>query len=240
MSFGAGGGSARSREWSGVDPSVMGLIGTPLGEWLSGMFEREYIPRENSIYTGMFPSGYETKITGLQGATPYRGKMVAGLGEGVRDLVAKGREPFTSVMDISPEAKEARWQSMYARPFEQETLPRIREAYGGPGGYYQSERMESERRAAEDLAYSRATFEQEQEDRAMGAARGLGEYETTGLGGLARSIAQERLNRRFEEFLRTRPEYSPYIQMILSLMGATPTSWGVSSSHQWNLGGGLS
>jgi len=214
---------SKQKSYAGMDPYMKSALADPLTAYLSRMVGK--------------------------GATPYTGQMVAELTPGQRAAMGDIRGAFGRVMATAPEDIQKRYEAQIRAPamfeWEEFVQPEIKEAYGGPGGYYSSERMEAERRGAEDLgrylASTRAQMETEMEERSMAAAMGLGEFETAGLGGLERRIQQEKLLRSFEEFIRTSPEASPWIEMIMQLLGVGryEASRGYAKAGGGGGGGGL-
>ena len=153
----------------------------------------------------------------------YPGQMVAPM---TPEQMASGGIARTTLQDlatVSPERVQQRWE-LFGRPA-------AREAYGGAGSYYSTERMQGEARAAQE-------YQLAEESRATGAAQALSAYETTGLGGLAQQLEQQRLTAMMQEWLRTQPEYSPYIQYLIDILGLSyyAASKGEARSFGMNMG----
>lgn len=194
-------------------------------------------------------------VIGMKGATPYEGQFVAPLTEQesqvINELMAyypEAQSAFSKIANLNPEELSRRFAAQYADPakkyWEEIVNPTIREAYGGPGSYYSSERMEAERKAAEDLATELAAqesaFRTEAETRAMEAALGGAEYAKAAgeVTALPRELRQKELEATYQEFLRVAPEYSPYIDYILKLLTGPweTTSTGEAKESGFNIG----
>ena len=214
MSIGSGG-SKSSQYSSSITrlPEYTQSVGGSFADWLQSQFGTE----------------------GLAGATPYTGKLTAGLSEGEQAVIDQlmayyptATGAFQQVASISPEELEERWKTQYYDPamkiWSEVTEPAIREAYGGPGGYYSSERQRAQVQSAEDLATemaaSRSEYMTEAENRALEAIMSQAEYAGTvaDVSSAQREVEQASLTAQYDEWLRTQPENSPYIEYIISLL----------------------
>lgn len=241
MSVGMQGGGSKSSQKSYSLTQLPGYttpVGTSFAEWLQSQFG---------------PEGE------LVGAAPYTGRLTAGLTEGEQAVIDQlmgyypmATKAFQQVAGISPEELESRWTSQYYEPAKkiwgEITEPAIREAYGGPGGYYSSERQEAQRKGAEDfateMAASRAEYMTEAEQRGLDAVMQQAQYASTisDVAAREREVEQAALTAQYNEWLRTQPENSPYIQYILSLLNIQPetVSYGLGYSKAFSGGGSFS
>ena len=234
MSIGGGGSKSSSTQFA-MPTFEQRAVARPFSRWLTSRFD---------------PATGE-----MMAAEPYTGLLTAPLGEGERgvidQLIAQYPEMsgyFKQVADISPETLESRWRSQYYDPavklWGEITEPAIREAYGGPGGYYSSERMEAQRKSSQDLATElargRAEYMTEAEQRGLEAVMQGAQYAGAvgDIAALPREIEQQALTAQLEEWLRTRPEYSPYIEQILTFLSGPGIQYGTSKavSQQSSIG----
>jgi hypothetical protein len=148
--------------------------------------------------------------------------------------------------DVSPEAAQMYFEKVvkpqYMRNLEEVVLPKIKEAYAGPG-YYGSSRARAMTRAAEqtaqslDEAYGKLMYNEELAKRqalenAMNRSLKTEQLYSTELGQagqLARSIEQERVASDLQKFLmgeevngKRSPYYHPAVNLALSLLGFSP------------------
>jgi hypothetical protein len=156
--------------------------------------------------------------------------------------------------DVSPEAAQTYFEKtikpQYTRNLEEIVLPRIKEAYAGPG-YYSSSRARAMTRAAErtaqslDEAYGKLMYNEELARRqalehAMERALPAEQVYSSELGQagqLARSIEQEKVASDLQKFLmgeevngKRSPYYHPAINLALSLLGFSPYVYGQKTS----------
>ena len=156
--------------------------------------------------------------------------------------------------------------------YRQDVLPEMRAPFGAPGGGWASSGHEvAEGRAASDfmtnMAGQRAQWQQgditasrASQESALGrqlqgaeGATQAGMADLAGLGqqmqagGLERQLEQNKLQALYDEFIRTRPEYAPFIQQAINYLGI-PTmagyqpqqrSYGALGSGLGTLGGYL-
>jgi len=155
-----------------------------------------------------------------EGAEPYTGEFVAQPSPaeelGLRRLSEYLQEQWT------PAKREELFQEIYAKPtireVQEEILPLVREAYAGAGTYWGSPRARAEERVlstlAAELARRRGEFELLAREMPLRQAQAAMQ-----LGSLPRLLQQLELEKRYQEFIRTRPEVSPYLQAALAYIG---------------------
>ena len=148
--------------------------------------------------------------------------------------------------DVSPEASKDYYEKVirpqYIRNLNEVVLPKVKEAYAGPG-YYGSSKARAITRAAEntaqslDEAYSKLMYNEELAKRralenAMNRNLQAEQVYSTELGQagqLARAIEQEKVASDLQKFLmgeevngKRSPYYHPSINLALSLLGFSP------------------
>jgi len=174
-------------------------------------------------------------------------------------LAAEGYTPWLP----SREAMERYWREALVEPvmkeYRETLLPELRGSFRH--AFWGSERLAAERELAEDvaarLAAERARLAWQEEmarrealerafERQLEASRWLAALpvaaaeEEARLGALERAIREADLERRMREWLRTRPEHSPYLQAALSYLRTMPVSYYFPPPSPWEaLGYGL-
>ena len=151
--------------------------------------------------------------------------------------ILAGEPPY----DVSPEAREEFWQKGILTPvkreFEEWALPDLKRRYSH--AFWGSEANKALNKAYRDLldtlagARSKLMYQEELGTRAAkerALERGMrGTEMATGLmsqlaqlGAVQRALQDTALMREYEEWLRTRPEYSPWLQMAPTFLSITP------------------
>lgn len=163
-----------------------------------------------------------------------------------------GEVPYEVGPEFAEQFFEESVKPAYMKEFEDVTIPGIRSAYAGPG-YYGSARMGAEGKASSDLgmqlASKRAELLYGEEIAKRGAiesayGRVLGAEEATGeatgrAGELSRTIAQERVMEQLNRFLmgeevegEYQPAYNPNVNLVLSLLGISPYTFGTETKTE--------
>ena len=180
----------------------------------------------------------------------------------VNPLLTQASEILSSTMGrMTPEAMASFWETNIApqqeRLFREQTMPGVKEAWAGPGGggYWSSGRASAQQRAGEVFGEQQATglgntIMRGQEFGAQLApiAMQLGEYLdklpvqkaeiAQALGSLPRVLEQAQMTSDFNEWMRLRPENSPYIQLMMQFIGLD-TQYPVITPGEDNPWGGL-
>lgn len=161
--------------------------------------------------------------------------------------------------DISPAAAENFYEYSIKRPalktYKEDILPQIDTKFRNQ--FWGTERMKAENKAGTDLAAKLASTHadlmykeelarrqalQDALTRAIGAAGIPEELSKTlaGYGTAKRAIEQNTLEAKYKDWMRTRPEYSPYYKLALGFLGISPYNTVVTqTSGSSGLLGGL-
>ncbi len=217
---------------------LRGRLGKPLEQW-PGPYTVPLQPQEYATLEAL-------RELAASPPTPWR-------------LAAEGYTPWLP----SREAMERYWREALVEPvmreYRETLLPELRESFRH--AFWGSERLAAERELAEDvaarLAAERARLAWQEEmarrealerafERQLEASRWLAALpvaaaeEEARLGALERAIREADLERRMREWLRTRPEHSPYLQAALSYLRTMPVSYYFPPPSPWEaLGYGL-
>jgi len=253
--------STLTKEQKPVSKKVSGILQQKLGKELEG-YEGELTAELSPelLLAREFLKGYEP--------TRYLPGQERALGE-----LLSGRPSY----DIDKDAIDTFIRESVAKPlymeYEREISPRIREAFAGAGGTFSSRSAEAQARALGDIGQAiaaergkagwqaqvlRAQLSEAAKQRQMQAiplASQLASLPAAGaamsaeIGGVFQSYEQQALDRAYNEWLRRRAEYSPYMGYALQYLGQPhmalqqiPGSAGIGSSIGAGLGaiaGGL-
>ena len=162
-------------------------------------------------------------------------------------ILGEGESTLSRMLNIDPTAIESRFRELEVPGFEriqEERLANIREEFVG-SGFMGTPRLESVARAetafGQDLSSMLAGKFESAEDRALQAlgitpafSREIEEAPLRravagiGLGGLERELEQAGIARELQEFIRTLPENSPLLPIILSALGISAFDTGVT------------
>jgi hypothetical protein len=141
--------------------------------------------------------------------------------------------------------------------FQEESMPLIQEAYNGPGGYWGGARADAQYKAERDFQtgmgaqYSNLMYQDEQANRALKesaatralqaaqGAQGYGESQFNQqlqaasalgqMGQLERTLQQAQLDWNVQEWMRTQPEYSPYLAGAMGYIQTPLVAVGMSN-----------
>jgi hypothetical protein len=228
-----------------------------------GNFLTPFIGQSGSEYTGKLVSDMPKAFTdAFQTLTKTAGKYTEPIAKMLSSLT-------TGTPMYNPDEKQTvdDWEKNYANPvmesWKKTILPTVNQSYAGiPGGFYSSARGRGVTSQANDF-YSQyvmpSLFNAQQNTEqlkaaslenagnrmlpAISALQALpgAEFNTiASASGLYREQEQLGLSAQYNEWLRTRPENSPWLQLGLSYMGIPTTtvttksdSWGNGLGAQW-------
>lgn len=190
------------------------------------------------------PTGYPTSAGDYWWTAGPTSQEQAGLGRLSEYVGGTYQNPFAGYLSdfmqgASPEYM-TNWYRQYMQPamerqFTQDILPGIKESFVGPGTFHGTPRANAMARAYGDFGaqlqqglgqaimsgrqqamqmtpYAMQEGRYAAEDPLRRAQAGL-QY-----GGLERQLRQQEINARLQEFIRTSPEYAPYIQAALNML----------------------
>jgi len=177
-----------------------------------------------SDYPQTTPSPIDQYISEMQGegykplwqqpATGYTGQMTAGWNpEQQQALQTYGNiaaGPGTPAFETQRDVMAAPLR----RILSEQTLPAMREQYGAQGLGLSTPLMQLELQAKTGLEENVAAQLAGQQ---MGALQGLATQ-----AGAKQATGQTALTNQYNEWLRTRPEYSPWLQYLQTYLGKTP------------------
>lgn len=179
-----------------------------LGPWLQSAAMNP-AQQYTGEYTAPVSSGEQTAID--------RNARLSALGE-------KGLEPL-----LAGEFPEDYYQNTLYKPmlkqWQEDVQPQVEESYAGPGGYWGSARAGAVGKGYRDLMDTLAAKRselawnvQQNVPNAITAANSLSTTEAS-IQSIPRIIQQYGLDKKYTEWVRTRPESLPYIQYALNFLG---------------------
>jgi hypothetical protein len=188
-----------------------------------------------------------------KGATPYAGQLPGTYGlSGIQKQLVGGAEtgtgPFAAYANIAnPEewkkrtAERAETRESWLAPRRQKEDALLKEKMANMGLTYSSDVVKAgmdvaQTREAEDATFRQGIYDQ-YEKMGIEAAPELIQL-TAQVGEMDRSIQEAGLGAEFQEWLRTQPEYSPYIDMMFRILGLQPKMDADTSTTAWGVSGG--
>jgi len=166
----------------------------------------------NQYISEMQGEGY--KPLWQQPATGYTGEMTAGWNPEQQQALQTYGNIAAGPGTPAFEAQRDVMAAPLRRILSEQTLPAMREQYGAQGLGLSTPLMQLELQAKTGLEENIAAQLAEQQ---MGALQGLATQ-----AGAKQTTEQTALTNAFNEWLRTRPEYSPWLQYLQTYLGKTP------------------
>lgn len=174
------------------------------------------------------------RLTGT--ATPYKGQLaptyhnkLSGMSKGVAQSYMTGTPSYS----LNPQITQQRFQDSVVTPamraYTRDIAPKIREAYAGGGGAFNSRMMDQQAGVLRDtqmgfsselanMLYNNQNLEAQLAESAMNRKQvGFQMAEQIAQGDYTRQA--QAINAKYQDFLRRAPENNPWINTALSLTG---------------------